>query len=348
MTTMSEEIDRSDRTARGVRLTRRELIGLGGAVVLAGGIAAALRAWNRHERGLRAEVFIGRASGYRAHLVDLIGNGLAAIGVKRREIRGKRILLKPNLVETARGQAHINTHPALVVAAAEVFRRLDAREVIVAEGQGHRRDSWLVLEESGMGSGLREANLTFVDLNHDEVVRVDNAGGHTKLASLYLPKTLLGVDWVVSLPKTKTHHWTGVTCAMKNLFGVMPGIVYGWPKNVFHRAGINESILDINAAVRPSLAIADGIVGMEGDGPIMGKPKEVGCLVIGRNLAAVDATCTRVMGLNPYGVKYLAAASGRFGPIHPWNITQRGESIDAVRTHFEVLDLPHLEHVDAG
>jgi uncharacterized protein (DUF362 family) len=129
---------------------------------------------------------------------------------------------------------------------------------------------------------------------------------------------------------------------MKNLFGVMPGIIYGWPKNVLHWEGIAESILDINATVRPALTIVDAIVGMEGDGPIMGTPKSVGGLMLGRSLPAVDATAVRAMGLNPYGVEYLTAASGRLGPIHPWNITQRGEPIDAIRTQFRVLELPHL------
>ena len=84
---------------------------------------------------------------------------------------------------------------------------------------------------------------------------------------------------------------------MKNLFGVMPGIVYGWPKNVLHFSGIPNSILDINATVRPTLAIVDGIVGMDGDGPIMGNPKPVGAVVMGSNFAAVDATCVRFDGI---------------------------------------------------
>jgi uncharacterized protein (DUF362 family) len=149
------------------------------------------------------------------------------------------------------------------------------------------------------------------------------------------------------MPKLKTHHWTGVTCAMKNLFGVMPGIVYGWPKNVLHYAGIAESILDINATVRPALAIVDGIVGMEGDGPIMGTPKAVGCVVMGRNSAAVDATCTRIMGLNPHGVPYLTKASGRLGPIHEHNISQLGENVARFRSRFSILDEPHLRAVAA-
>ena len=118
------------------------------------------------------------------------------------------------------------------------------------------------------------------------------------------------------MPKMKTHHWAGVTLSMKNLFGVMPGVVYGWPKNVLHHAGIPGSILDINAAVRPHLAIVDGIIGMEGDGPIMGTPRHAGRARHGdepprrrRHLPA------RLMGINPWHVAYLASASGRLGPV---------------------------------
>lgn len=304
--------------------------------------------WRRRERGHRADVFIAGAESYDAALVERISEGLREIGVSRAEVRGKRVLLKPNMVETAVGRAHVNTHPAVVAAAAEAFRRLDAAAVVVAEGQGHRRDSMLVLEESGMRAALVESKLPFVDLNHDEVESVANTGRWTTLERLFLPKTLRSADIIVSMPKLKTHHWAGVTCAMKNLFGVMPGVVYGWPKNVLHWAGIPSAILDINATVRPHLAIVDGIVGMDGDGPIMGDEKPMGVIVIGRNAPAVDATCARLMNLNPYGVRYLTESSGRLGPIHERNINQRGEPIHALRKPFKLLDLPHLAMIQAN
>ncbi len=342
---MDEANDKRTGPAHGWKPSRREVFGVGGALLLTGGVLTGLRQWKRHERGLRADVVIAKAPGYDADLVSLVGDGVKELGIDRREVRGKRILLKPNLVEASTGRTHVNTDPAVILAAIEVFRRLDAREVIVAEAQGHRRDSLLVLDESGMGRALEEADAAFFDLNHDEFVGVNNAGHWTSLGSLYLPKTALDVDWVVSVPKLKTHHWAGVTCAMKNLFGVMPGIVYGWPKNILHHQGIDNSILDINATVKPALTIVDGIVGMEGDGPIMGSAKRAKCVIMGRNLTAVDATAVRVMGLNPYGVGYLTGASGELGPIHERNITQRGEPIEAVRTHFNVLDLPHLRSI---
>lgn len=325
------------------RCSRRELLKLGGAVAagVAGG-AGAVAWWRSRERGWRAEVFIGKALGYDAGLQQIIHQGLAALGISAQAVRGRRILLKPNLVETAPGQAHINTHPAVVVAAADAFRELGAREVLVAEGQGHRRDSTLVLDESGMGAAIEQAGLRFVDLNHDAVTAVPNAGRWTGLGELYLPRTLLDADLVVSMPKLKTHHWAGVTAAMKNLFGVMPGVVYGWPKNVLHWAGIDGSILDICSTVRPGLAIVDGIVAMDGDGPIMGRERRLGALVMGRNLPAVDATCVRLMGLRPAGVQYLAAASSHLGPIQARNIRHHGVPLAEMRQRFEILDLPHL------
>jgi uncharacterized protein (DUF362 family) len=294
------------------------------------------------ESGRRAEVFIARADSYGGELEAPIREGLSALGFGPGRVAGKTVLLKPNLVEPTREAPHVNTHPALIRAAVAVFRGWRAREVFVAEGQGHCRDTDLVLEQSGLGPVLDAERVEFVDLNHDDVFFVPNGSRFTKLARLGLPATLRRADLIVSMPKMKTHHWAGVTLAMKNLFGVMPGVYYGWPKNVLHHAGIPGSILDINAAVRPHLAIVDGIVGMEGDGPIMGAPRHSGVLVMGANLPAVDATSARLMGINPWRVAYLAGASGRLGPIAESHITQRGERIAPLVKDFQLLDHPSL------
>jgi len=185
---------------------------------------------------------------------------------------------------------------------------------------------------------LREDRIPFVDLNSDDYYTTPNLGRLTRLKTLTLPATLRQAGLVVSLPKLKTHHWTGVTLSMKNLFGVMPGAVYGWPKNVFHQEGIHESILDICTTVKPALAIVDGVTGMEGDGPIMGTPVQSGVIVAGDNLAAVDATCSRLMGVNPHKIGYLAAAAGWLGPIREVHIAQRGEAPAALRHDFQLLD----------
>jgi uncharacterized protein (DUF362 family) len=237
---------------------------------------------------------------------------------------------------------HITTHPQVILAAAEVFRRMDAREVFVAEGPGHCRDIYHVLNQAALELPLHEAKLPFVDLNSDDLFAVKNRFRATSLRQFYLPQSLRRADLIVSIPKMKTHHWAGVTLSMKNLFGLLPGVVYGWPKNVFHHAGIPGSILDINAAVGAHLAIVDGIVGMEGDGPIMGSPKQMGVLVFGTNLPAVDATCARLMGFDPIQIDYLNQASGRFGPIKESHIEQRGEPLSSLIKRFELLDHPSM------
>jgi uncharacterized protein (DUF362 family) len=185
---------------------------------------------------------------------------------------------------------------------------------------------------------LWEDRIPFIDLNYDQGYSTRNIGRYSSLTHLTFPETLRQVDWVVSLAKLKTHHWAGITLSMKNLFGVMPGNYYGWPKNVLHYAGIHETILDIVSALKPQFAIVDGIVGMEGDGPIMGTPKPAGVLVMGRNLPAVDATCARIMGVDPHRIRYLAEAGRCLGPVHAAEIIQVGESVASVRTDFKLLE----------
>ena len=284
------------------------------------------------------DVFIGKAGNYNAEIASLIRRGFDELNVTAGEIHGKNVLLKANIVEPHFGREHIVTHPAVVMAAAEAFLALGAAEIIVAEGAGHCRDTYRILEESGFDSILGNPKIKFVDLNYDAWLVALNAGGKTHLVSFFLPAALKQVDWIVSMPKLKTHHWAGVTLSMKNLFGVLPGSFYGWPKNVLHAAGIIESILDINATVRPHFAIVDGIVGMDGDGPIMGNAKKAGIIVMGRNLPAVDATCARCMGINPRKIEYLAIADEWLGPIRESRIRQRGESWKTVRSDFQLLD----------
>ena len=290
-----------------------------------------------NEAGHHAQVFVAKAGSYEVDLVRLITDGLRELGVRQQEIRQRSVLLKPNLVEAHVGLGHINTHPRLVRAAAEAFRRMGASEVFVGEGAGHQRDSMLLLEDSGLGEVLREDRISFVDLNTDDVFTSRNQGGKTTLKTLALPNALRKADWIVSMPKLKTHHWAGVTLSMKNLFGVIPGIVYGWPKNTLHWEGIGSSILDICATIRPHFAIVDGILGMEGDGPIMGSPRHAGVVALGRSLPAVDSTCARIMGIDPLKIEHLRRASGWLGPIRSSNITQVGEEIGLLRNDFHLI-----------
>jgi len=318
-------------------VTRRDvLLAAAAGLVIGSGLLLVPKRYFR--RPQRSQAFIGKAEHYQVDIAATISRGIRELGVFPEEIKGKRILLKPNLVETSLGAPHINSHPLVLRGAIEAFLKLGASTVMVAEGPGHRRDTLAVYEESGLADVLIEDRIPFHDLNYITGYELPNAGRQSSMRTLTFPALFKEVDWIVSVAKMKTHHWTGATLSMKNLFGVMPGIYYGWPKNVLHTAGIQSSILDINATLKPHFAIVDGIVGMEGDGPIMGDPKKAGVLVMGRNLAAVDATCCRIMGIDPYKVPYLEQADNWLGPIGEGAIEQRGETIASVRTNFNLIE----------
>ena len=318
-------------------LTRRDLLRAAAAgLVIGTGLVFVPKRYLRLPQ--QAQTFVARVDHYQLDIAGTLLRGMMELGVNREEIRGKRILLKPNLVETASESPHINTHPLVLRGAIEAFLRLGAATVMVAEGPGHRRDTLAVYEESGLADVLTEDRIKFHDINYITGFELPNAGRQSTMKTLTFPALFQEVDWIVSVAKMKTHHWTGATLSMKNLFGVMPGRYYGWPKNVLHKVGIQNSILDINATLKPHFAIVDGIIGMEGDGPIMGQPKQVGVLVMGRNLPAVDATCCRIMGIDPYKVSYLERADNWLGPISDRSIEQRGETIASVQTNFELID----------
>lgn len=302
---------------------------LAGGVALASG--ACLAGCHKSERNI--PTFIGRIEGYDKEIASVILAGMHELGISHQEIRGKRILLKPNIVEPSKGNIHITTHPLVVRGAIEAFLRLGAAEVMVAEGPGFCRDTHMVLEETGLGEILHEDHIPFIDLNYDPVYAVKNSGCLTRFSTLVFPATIRKADWIVSMPKLKTH-WVGVSLSLKNMFGVMPGCYYGWPKNLLHREGPGKMILDINDTLKPHFAIVDGITGMEGDGPLTGTPRHAGVIIMGRNLLAVDATCARIMGIQPEQVPYLAVASEKLGPINEADIVQRGETITSVRQAF--------------
>lgn len=323
-------------------VSRRGLLVAGGAA-LAGG--ATWTAW-RHATMPRAAVFVARHQRYDGSLRQTVQEGLAACGLAPTALRGKRVLLKPNLVEPRRDRPQMTTHPAVIVAVAEAFRGWGAR-VAVGEAPGHVRDTEMALAESGVAEALSDAALEFQDLNYEPAAWVANRGRQSPLAGFYFPQSVLQADLIVSLPKLKTHHWVGMTASMKNLYGVLPGIKYGWPKNVLHHAGIPQTVVDINASLPRLLTVVDGIECMEGDGPILGTPKPMGLLLMGGNLPAVDATAARIMGLSPRRIAYLRLAERRLGPLDEDYIEQRGESWSAVADPFRILDRPHLQQLRA-
>lgn len=306
------------------------------AAALAAGTAAGTGAFHRKRsvsyRRPQSRVAILEADEYSDKLDDQIFNGLQLF---RLNLTGKSVLLKPNLVEDLSGP--VNTNPALVGAAARSFQRLGASRVVVGDGPGNQRDTELIVEATGLTAQLRERGVEFVDLNRDELCKIRLKASYSGLGELWLPRTVLASDFIVSMPKIKTHHWAGVTLSLKNMFGIVPGMKYGWPKNLLHWQGIHESILDVCATVPVHFVIADGIAAMEGNGPLQGTERRLNKVVLADDPVAADATCARLMGFDPNRVRHIAEAGNFLGNVRPENISLLAGSVTAPPQSFAVL-----------
>jgi len=267
---------------------------------------------------------------------DLSKEIAAVMSADGLRLKGKKVLLKPNFVE-AHPERPINTHVAVIASAALACLRLGAAEVVVGEASGHRRDPWFSVLNPSLRDVL-DREVRRIDPNHGDVVSITNKGRRTGLPVFYVARPVAEADVLISMPKMKTHHWMGVTLCLKNLFGVLPGIYYGWPKNLLHFKGIDNSILDLVGTIKVHYNIVDGVTGMEGDGPIMGKARTVGALVLSPFSLAADATAARLMGFDPRKISYLAQA-GRFLPgLRAEDLVLRGEKPARFAAKFDCPD----------
>jgi uncharacterized protein (DUF362 family) len=252
------------------------------------------------------------------------------------ELRGARIVLKPNLVDFVAGFPAF-TDPRVVQAMIHLAREMGARQIVVADAPTFRRDPQAILDATGFSALLAREQIEFVDLNYDDLVSIPLKGGYTRLKNLFLAKTIVDADLLISMPKLKTHHWTQISVSVKNLFGIVPGIKYGWPKNTLHVQGIPAFLAELaDSLPTRACAVVDGIVGMQGDGPLFGSAVASGAIIAGADLIAVDATCARLMGFDPARIDYLNfSAWAGIGAMDVDKIELAGEPLAQLARAFE-------------
>jgi len=222
-------------------------------------------------------------------------------------LANKKVFIKPNIVEFNFNRP-IHTNPLVVEALIQFCIEEGAREIVVGEGSGHRRNMGCLLRECGLEAILIKHKIRFVDINYDEPIKVTNLGANSSMGHIYFSKEAYQSDVLISVPKLKTHHWTSVTLSLKNMFGIASSQAYGWPKNELHFQGIVNSIVDINCTRKPDLTLVDGILGMQGDGPLYGDAVKANFLMMGDDSVAVDSTCSRWMGFNPKEIVHIKVA----------------------------------------
>ena len=243
----------------------------------------------------------------------LAESGLLAAGA----VRGTRVLVKPTLLTARTPDEAVTTHPDVLRA---VVRHLKAAGAAVSVGDSPASTANLrsVLAKSGLGAVCEEEGVPFVPFERAGVQNFTEEGFTFSLA-----KPVVEADLIVNLPKVKSHSLTKLTSAVKNLYGAVPG----YSKTTLHRlypkpAVFGQLLRAIWRVLPPSVSVADGIVGMEGQGPANGRPVRLGFLAASADPFALDGAICRVLHINPSSVPYLKGVASARAP------DVRGDAVD--------------------
>ncbi|MEG1322732.1 MAG: DUF362 domain-containing protein [Ruthenibacterium sp.] len=222
-----------------------------------------------------------------------------------------KVLLKPNLLAKHVPEHAVTTHPAVLRGAILALQARGVTQITVADSSGG------LYNAIGMNAIYKQSGLAAVCSETGAALYLDCASTQRQtdgkiVRSFNLIQPVLNADFILNLPKFKTHMMTGMTGAVKNLFGTVPGL----QKAEFHmrfpeKEMFGEMLVDLCETVRPQLTVIDGIVGMEGDGPAGGAPRDIGVLLGGENPYTLDLALCRMMGLDAMAVPFLKAAHMR-------------------------------------
>ena len=222
-----------------------------------------------------------------------------------------RVLVKPNLVAKHAPEKAVTTHPAVLDAVCAALRRRGVESITVADSPGGLYNP-AVMKSIYKASGLLAVCERHGALAYTACEAAPRKTDGVRVKEFSLLRPVLEADFIIDLPKVKTHVMTGMSCAVKNLFGTVPGL----QKAEFHmrfpeKEPFGEMLVDLCETVRPQLIIADGVLAMEGDGPAGGTPRALGLVLGGEDAYAVDLAVCRLMGMPAMRVPYLAAAHAR-------------------------------------
>jgi uncharacterized protein (DUF362 family) len=236
-----------------------------------------------------------------------LSRGLDALSV---DLAGmKTALVKPNIVVAASPKSGVVTHPAVVEAIVRVLRARGFREITIADGPGVGLDVERVMKVTGYAALAERLGVRLVNMNTAE-----RRARPWKYGTVGVPAMLEDVDLYVNAPKLKTHGYTTVTLSIKNHKGMLSES----DKKLDHQLGLHDPLVQQAKLAPPGLIVADGIVGVEGDGPLHGRPVRSAIFAVGTNLLEVDATLARLMGFDPREIKHLRIAEAEgLGTMSP-------------------------------
>jgi uncharacterized protein (DUF362 family)/Pyruvate/2-oxoacid:ferredoxin oxidoreductase delta subunit len=270
-------------------------------------------------------------------LINLLG------GIERYVRAGETVLIKPNLLATKRKEEAVNTDPAVVRAVLKLVLEAGAKAIIGdSPGVGSAPKN---AARCGISEVAEEFGIPILDFQESVAVGKIRQGGFP----LEVAGEALTADAIVNLPKLKTHGQMLMTLGVKNLFGC----VVGKRKIQWHlKAGVNREafarmLVELYTCLSPTLTVIDGILGMEGNGPGSGTPRQFGILAASADTVALDAVVMELMGLKPAGLATLRVAREMgVGETSLKNIRIVGDGIETLRVHdLKVPESSELEWV---
>lgn len=216
-------------------------------------------------------------------------------------VKGRSVLLKPNIVSDSAPEKAITTHPDFFKAVALFFKEEGVEKIYAGDSPGVHTKKFTA-ETCGIRAVCRDLDIEWVDFMENPVTR-----NGFKYAGI-----IEKVDLIVSLPKCKTHELAYYTGAIKNLFGLMPGFSKGL-MHVKHpdRKDFSAAILDFYQGIKADFAFMDAIVAMEGPGPGNGSPYQLGLILGSRNCISLDVIASQIIGYGHGSVPMLAEAEKR-------------------------------------
>ncbi len=240
----------------------------------------------------------------------------------------KKVLIKVNFITVETWDTGATTDPIVVEAIIRKLKDL-AVEIFVVESDATLTNADKAFEVTGMKEMCERNGIECLNLRHvKDKVRVEIPNGEA-LKSITVPR-IVKESAIISAAKLKTHMTTKVTLGMKNMFGILPDKL----KGKYHTKGMSKVIVDINTAVKPTLTVIDGFVGMEGLGPSGGNPVKMDLILAGKDVVATDATAARAMGFEPMDIPHIRKAYWRgLGNIDEIEIL--GSKLDEVKRVFK-------------
>jgi uncharacterized protein (DUF362 family)/Pyruvate/2-oxoacid:ferredoxin oxidoreductase delta subunit len=260
---------------------------------------------------------------------------------------GSRVLLKPNLLNAKSNVSCITTNPHFVKVCAKIVKDFGCKPVV---GDSPPLHSCIrIAKRAGLFDELKKIGVDLIEFKTPVKLKT---GDKAVFKDIYVAKEVLDADYVINLPKIKSHTQMTLTGCVKNMFGT----VIGREKSMWHlKAGIDKEyfshmLLDLYHGIPPALTIADMITVMEGNGPSSGIPKDVGAIIAGDDCIAMDTVICKILNIPEHIVYTIKEAkktdSAPSADIK--NIDIISEGFDEIMKKAKGFKLPQKTELDFG